>query len=125
MFRHALAAAAVLSGFGCTGSSYVERAIVEGPEVQVAVATCEQQYAARALTSLAQVAQCERAIALPQQIQHTPWLSGMYEGLWRDTIALYARVDGGELSKAEADRRIAIERRNWFTNINAMRTGTV
>jgi hypothetical protein len=122
MFRQLLVAAALLSAAGCAASSPSETgAAFSGPEVQSAAAACEPKYASHVLTSWTQVAECERDLALPQEQQHQPWLSGMYEGLWRDKIELYGKVDRGELSKPDADRKIGIEADNWLTNIKSVR----
>jgi hypothetical protein len=122
MFRHCVAAAVLLAAFGCAAPSSSEPGVVmSGPEVQAATAACEPKYASHALTSLAQLAECERDLALPQEQQQQPWLADMFSGLWRDKVELYAKVDRGELTKPEADRKIAIEADNWLTNIRSAR----
>ncbi len=45
----------------------------------------------------------------------------MFAGLWSDKIDLYAKIDRGELTKEAADRKIAIEADNWYTNLRSMR----
>lgn len=45
----------------------------------------------------------------------------MFAGLWSDKIDLYAKIDRGGLSKKAADRKIAIEADNWYTNLRSMR----
>jgi hypothetical protein len=120
MLRHCLIAAALLATFGCAASpSQPMGAIFAGPEVQEAVASCEPKFASHALTSWSQVADCERDLALPAA-QQSP-LSPMFAGLWSDKIDLYAKIDRGELTKEAADRKIAIEADNWYTNIRSMR----
>jgi hypothetical protein len=122
MFRHCLAAAVRLTAFGCdTPSSEPVGAIISGPEVQAAIAACEPKLASHALTSWAQVAECERDLALPVEQQQKPWLAEMFAGVWRDKIDAYGKVDRSELTKDEADRKIAIEADNWLTNIRSVR----
>jgi hypothetical protein len=122
MFRHLLAAAVVMSVVGCANSSSEPiGAIISGPEVQTAVASCEAKFTSHALASWAQVAACERDLALPVEQQQKPWLGGMFAGVWSDKIELYARVDRGELTKDAADRKIAIEADNWLVNIQSVR----
>lgn len=122
MLRHLFAAAVVISAFGCANSSPQPiGAIISGPEVQAAVASCEPKYASHALTSWSQVAACERDLALPVEQQEKPWLAGMFAGVWSDKIELYAKVDRGEMTKSEADRKIAIEADNWLVNIQSVR----
>jgi hypothetical protein len=121
MVRRFLAAITVLSAFGCATAPSQPGAVIAGPEVQAAVAACEQKYASRALTNLAQVAECERDLALPEEQRQQPWLSGLFAGVWGDKIALYAQVDRGELTKEEADRKVAIEADNWLNNIRSAR----
>jgi hypothetical protein len=120
MFRHLLAAVVVMSAFGCAASPPEPTgAIFAGPEVQAAIASCEPKYASHALASWSLVAECERDLALPVQQQSR--LSPMFAGLWSDKIELYAKVDRGELTKEAADRKIAIEADNWYTNIRSVR----
>jgi hypothetical protein len=88
MSRHSLAAAVALFAFGCAGSTSQPGAVLSGPDVQAAITVCEQRYADRRLSSMTQVAECERTIALPQQEEQQPGLSRMYQGIWRDKIAL-------------------------------------
>jgi hypothetical protein len=121
MLRRVLAVAAVLSAVGCEAPPHQLGAIFSGPEVQAAIATCEQKYASRALTSWTQVAECERDLALPEQQRLQPWLGGMFAGVWRDKVDLYAKLDRGEVTKDEADRKIAIEADNWYDNIRSAR----
>jgi hypothetical protein len=122
MLRQLLVAAVAMSAFGCANSpSEPIGAIISGPEVQEAVASCEAKFASHALTSWSQVAECERDLALPVEQQEKPWLSGMFAGVWSDKIEAYAKVDRGEMTKAEADRKIAIEADNWLVNIQSVR----
>jgi hypothetical protein len=122
MFRHLLAAVIAISASGCAASSSQPiGAIISGPEVQAAVASCEPKYASHALASWSEVAACERDLALPVERQQKPWLAGMFAGVWSDKIELYGKVDHGELTKAEADRKIAIEADNWLVNIESVR----
>jgi len=122
MFRHCVVAAVILAAAGCAAPPEgPPGAVFSGPEVQAATAACEQKLASHALTGWAQVAECERDLALPQEQAQQSWLSGMFAGLWRDKIALYAKVDRGELTKAEADRQIAIEADNWLNNVRSVR----
>jgi hypothetical protein len=122
MLRHLVAAAVVISASGCSNSpSEPIGAIISGPEVQAAVASCEPKYADHTLTSWSQVAACERDLALPVEQQEKPWLAEMFAGVWSDKIEAYEKVDRGETTKAEADRKIAIEADNWLVNIQSVR----
>jgi hypothetical protein len=122
MLRPRLAVAAALLAAGCTNApTEPSGTLMAGPAVEAASAACEPKYADHALTSLAALAECQRDVALPRQQQESPALAGMFAGLWRDKIELYAKVDRGELSRAEADRKIAIEADNWFNNIRSAR----
>jgi hypothetical protein len=120
MLRHCFVVAVLLATFGCAEpSSEPMGAIFAGPEVQAAIASCEPKLASHALTSWSQVAECERDLALPAEQQSR--LSPMFAGLWSDKIDLYAKIDRGELTKEAADRKIAIEADNWYTNLRSMR----
>jgi NitT/TauT family transport system substrate-binding protein len=72
MSRRCLAAAVALFAFGCANPSLQPGAVRSEKAVQAAIAACEQKYADRGLSSMAQVAQCERALALPQQESMMP-----------------------------------------------------
>ena len=122
MLRPYVAAAALLVTAGCAGvPTEPSGSVMAGPAIQAADAACEPKFADRTLTSLAALAECQRDVALPLQQRDAPGLADMYRGLWRDKIALYARVDRGELTRAAADRAIAIEADNWLTNIRSAR----
>jgi hypothetical protein len=122
MFRHSLAVAATLLAAGCGGApAEPSGAVMAGPAMEAASAACEPKYADHTLTSLAALAECERDVALPRQQQESPALAGMFSGLWHDKIDLYAKVDHSELSRTEADRKLAIEADNWFNNIRSAR----
>jgi hypothetical protein len=122
MFRHSLAVAATLLAAGCAGApTEPSGAVMAGPAIEAASAACEPKYADHTLASLAALAECQRAVALPRQQQDSPYLADMYRGLWRDKIELYAKVDRGELTRAAADRAIAIEADNWLNNIRSAR----
>jgi hypothetical protein len=84
----------------------------DGPAVQQAVADCEARYQGGALNSYRLVAECERAVALPEEQREGPYLTGLYEVLWRNKIELYDKIDAGRLTKPEADQQQAIDARN-------------
>jgi hypothetical protein len=120
----AVALAFAIALCGCVESTPSASTVLAGPEVQAATVACEQRYAAHELTSLTQVAQCERTLALPQQEDRYPGLSPLYQGIWHDKIALYGKVDRGQLTQAEADRLITIEGDNWYTNVVSVERDT-
>ena len=122
MLRAAAAVATLLALAACAqGSAQPSGAVMAGPEVQAATATCEARRSAREIATLAQVAQCERDLALPQEQREQPDLAALFASLWSDKIELYGEVDQGRLTQAEADRKIAIRADNWLTNLRSVR----
>jgi len=118
--RRVAAAAVLLSVVGCSTSQSASNDAAQDPEAQAATATCEQQHSSHALTSWAQVATCESDVALPGELRKRPQLAGVLTDIWHDKIDLYAKVDRGELTKAEADRKIGIETDNRMSIIQSM-----
>jgi len=113
-------AAATLAACSTRSLSGIDAATA-GPAIDTAVAECEAQYRNRALTSYEQVAQCEEAVALPEQQREGPYLTGLYEVAWSNKIELYRMVDAGALAKPEADRQQAIDSRNMIVIIRSIR----
>ncbi|MEJ0068075.1 MAG: hypothetical protein WDO24_04385 [Pseudomonadota bacterium] len=48
-------------------------------------------------------------------------MAGLYAGIWNDKIELYRQVDQGRLSKADADRQIAIDADNRLSIVRSLR----
>lgn len=113
-------AAAALAACSTRSLSGIDAATA-GPAIETAVADCEARYQNRALSSYEQVAQCEEAVALPEQQREGPYLTGLYEVAWSNKIELYRKVDAGTLTKPEADRQQAIDSRNMIAIIRSIR----
>ena|ERR1700722_3742881 len=96
-------------------------AATAGPAIDHAVADCEARYQSRALTSYEQVAECEQAVALPEQKRAGPYLGLLYTTAWDNKIELYRDVDAGRLAKPDADQQQAIDSRNMITIIRSIR----
>jgi hypothetical protein len=92
-----------------------------GPAIDQAVTECEARYQAHALTGWEQVAQCEREVATPRQLQEGPNLALLYDETWDNKTRLYRAIDRERLTKAEADARQAIDTRNMITIIQSIR----
>jgi hypothetical protein len=122
--RRIAAAAVLVSTAGCSTALTASNDAAFDPETQTAsvaaTATCEQQHASHALTRWAQVAKCEYDVAFPEEVRKRPRLAPVLADIWSDKIELYAQIDRGELTKAEADRKIDIETNNRMTIIQSM-----
>lgn len=92
-----------------------------GPAIEHAAAACEARYQSRALTSYAEIAQCEREVSLPEQQRDGPYMTLLYETAWDNEIELYRQIDAGTLTKAQADQQQAIDARNMITIIRSIR----
>jgi hypothetical protein len=120
-FRKILFAAAFLPVVACTNAPSQTTNVVSGAEIQAAVATCNEKYVSRELTSLVDVAKCEQQLALPEALRQQPSLAGLYVDVWSEKVDLYARVDRGELTKAEADRKFLIDLDNRLSIVQSLR----
>jgi len=113
-------AAAALAACSTRSLSGIEAA-AGGAAIERAAADCAARYQSHALTSYAQVAQCEREVGLPEQQRAGPYMTLLYEVAWDNEIELYRQIDAGTLTKAQADQQQAIDARNMITIIRSIR----
>ena len=121
MIRRVLPAITLVVLHACAEAPSQPGAALARPEIEAAIATCETKYAEHALTTFAQVAECERDLALPQEQRQQPGLAPLYAAIWNEKIELYSEVDQGRLSKAEADRQHAIDADNRVSIVRSLR----